>query len=136
MLVVLLAAESRLVRLAPSTPITRITPGRYALSTSGSRVKIERLGIFTLCKAYIMDTKNISSSEFQQRAGRYLDESGKAPVFITRYGRPARVLLDIDEYERLKSYDTRRALYPHELSDDLKAELANGYQGEDTPALG
>ena len=82
-----------------------------------------------------MDTKNISSSEFQQGAGRYLDESGKAPIFITRYGRPARVLLDIDEYERLKSYDTRRALYPHELSDDLKAELANGYQGEDTPDL-
>ena len=82
-----------------------------------------------------MDTNNISSSEFQQSAGRYLDESGKAPIFITRYNRPVRVLLDIDEYERLKSYDTRKALYPHELSDKLKAEFEKGYQGKETPDL-
>ena len=82
-----------------------------------------------------MDQHNISSTEFQQKAGRYLDEAGKAPVFITRYDRPVRVLLDIDEYERLKKYDTRRALYPHELSDELKAEFDHGYQGENTPEL-
>ncbi len=82
-----------------------------------------------------METKNISSSEFQQRAGRYLDEAAKAPIFITRYDRPVRVLLDIEEYERLKRYDTGCALYPHKLSDDLKAELEKGYQGEETPEL-
>ena len=82
-----------------------------------------------------MIDKSIPSTEFQNKAGKYLDESGKAPVFITRYDRPIRVLLDIEEYKRLKHYDTRQALYPHELSDDLKVELEKGYQGDETPDL-
>ncbi len=80
-----------------------------------------------------MPVKSVTSTEFQSRAGRYLDESGKAPVFITKYSRPVRVLLDIDEYARLKSFDTRQALYPHELSAELKAELEEGYKGPATP---
>jgi len=82
-----------------------------------------------------MSVKSITSTEFQTRAGQYLEESSKAPVFITRHKRLARVLLDIDEYERLKSIDTRVALYPHELSDDIKADLEKGYQGKPTPEL-
>jgi len=82
-----------------------------------------------------MNSKQVTSTEFQNRVGQYLDESGKFDVFITRYDRPIRVLLDIDEYERLKSYDTRQALYPHELSDELKAEFDKGYQGDFTPEL-
>ena len=31
--------------------------------------------------------------------------------------------------------DTRRVLYPHELSDEIKAEFHKGYQGEPTPEL-
>ena len=68
-----------------------------------------------------MTTRHVTSTEFQTRTGLYLDEAGKAPIIITRYNRPVRVLVDIDEYERLKSYDTRKALYPHELSAELKA---------------
>lgn len=56
-------------------------------------------------------------------------------MFITRYNRTVRVLLDIEEYERLKSYNTRKALYPYELSGDLITELGKGYQGELTPSL-
>lgn len=97
--------------------------------------KIEKIRVFIVREVNVMDTNNIPSSEFQQRAGRYLDEAGKAPVFITRYNRPVRVLLDIEEYEKLKRYDTRQALYPHELNDELKAELEKGFQGEDTPEL-
>ena len=82
-----------------------------------------------------MSTKQITSTEFQTRAGQYLEQSAKAPIFITRYDRIVRVLIDIDEYERLKRYDTRKALYPHELSDELKAEFEHGYQGETTPEL-
>jgi prevent-host-death family protein len=78
---------------------------------------------------------SVTSTEFQTRAGQYIDGSGKAPVFITRYSRPVRVLLDIDEYNRLKKYDTREALYPHELGDELKAELTKGYKGRATPEL-
>lgn len=31
--------------------------------------------------------------------------------------------------------DTRKALYPDELSEDLKAELEKGFQGNETPEL-
>ena len=82
-----------------------------------------------------MATKNVTSTEFQNRAGQYLEQSAKEPILITRYDRPIRVLLDIEEYERLKRYDTRRALSPDELSDELKEELERGYQGELTPEL-
>lgn len=43
----------------------------------------------------------IPSTEFQNRAGQYLEEAAKGPVTITRYGRPLRVLLDAEEYARL-----------------------------------
>ncbi|MDP7547251.1 MAG: type II toxin-antitoxin system Phd/YefM family antitoxin [Alphaproteobacteria bacterium] len=76
-----------------------------------------------------MARNSITSTEFQTRAGTYLDQAAKGPVFITRHKRAVRVLLDIDEYERLKQYDTRQSLYPHELSDELKAELEKGWQG-------
>ena len=33
------------------------------------------------------------------------------------------------------SPDTRRVHYPHELSDEIKAEFHKGYQGEPTPEL-
>ncbi len=82
-----------------------------------------------------MATTTITSTEFRARAGVYLDQAAKAPVIITKHNRPSRVLIDIDEYERLKHYDTRRALYPDELSDEIKAQLDDGYQGEPTPGL-
>lgn len=50
-------------------------------------------------------TTTVASTEFQNRAGVYFEQSGKAPVFITRHRRPIRVLLDIEEYERLKRRD-------------------------------
>ena len=57
----------------------------------------------------------VASTEFQNRAGLYMDEAGKSPVFITKHNRPVRVLIDIDEYKRLKARDTRQAYYAHEL---------------------
>jgi len=60
----------------------------------------------------------VASTEFKNRAGLYMEQSGKAPVFITRHNRRVRVLLDIDEYERLKARDTRKAYYAHELPDE------------------
>ncbi len=82
-----------------------------------------------------MDQDNVSSTDFQNRAGLYIEKSAKTPVFITKFSRPVRVLLDIDEYERLKKYDTREALYPHELSDEWKEELEKDYLGERNPEL-
>jgi prevent-host-death family protein len=77
-----------------------------------------------------MEIKTVSSTEFQNRAGKWLDEAGRGPVVITRHDRPLRVLIDIEEYERLQSRDSRQVFYPHELPDEIKAELAKGWQGD------
>ena len=82
-----------------------------------------------------MENKCVTSTDFQNRAGLYIEKSAKMPVFITKHSRPVRVLIDIDEYERLKEYDTREALYPHELSHELKIELEKPYQGKPNPEL-
>jgi prevent-host-death family protein len=82
-----------------------------------------------------MHLENVTSTDFQNRAGYYFDESAKRPIVITKHKRPQRVLLDFSEYERLKSYDTRQSLYPHELSDAFKAELKRGNAGERNPEL-
>lgn len=84
-----------------------------------------------------MDQKRITSTEFQNHAGQYIDEAGREPVFITRYDRPVRVLIDIQEYERLKSFDTREYydLRTDKLPDDLLAELEKGYQGKEDTEL-
>jgi|TARA_B100000315_G_C14082630_1_gene365572 prevent-host-death family protein len=76
-----------------------------------------------------MAQKKVTATEFQNRVGAYMEQSAKEPVFITKHRRPVRVLVDIDEYERLKRHDTRQALYPHELSDELIEELEKAKMG-------
>jgi len=46
---------------------------------------------------------SISSREFNQDVGRAKRAASEGPVFITDRGRPAHVLLSIEEYERLLS---------------------------------
>jgi prevent-host-death family protein len=43
----------------------------------------------------------LSSREFNQDAGRAKKAAQKGPVFITDRGRPAHVLLSIEEYRKL-----------------------------------
>ena len=71
------------------------------------------------------DAQTVPSTQFQQAVGEYGDQARKHPLIVTRHRRPWFVVLSPDEYERLKSYDTRQALYPHELSDELAQELKN-----------
>ena len=82
-----------------------------------------------------MPIKTVTSTEFRQKVGQYIDAAGKESVIITKHSRPSRVLVDFKFYERLKEYDTRRALYPHEFGEETKARLEEGYQGEKTPHL-
>lgn len=60
----------------------------------------------------------VASTEFQNRAGLYIEKAAKAPVFITKHSRRVRVLLDIDEYERLKARDSREAVAVEDLTDE------------------
>lgn len=81
------------------------------------------------------DVTIVASTEFQNRAGLYMERSAKAPVFITKHNRPVRVLLDIDEYERLKARDTRKAYYAHELPNDMIEALENATFDHLDPSL-
>lgn len=64
----------------------------------------------------------VTSTEFQTRAGLYLDRAAAEPIVITKYRRPSRVLLDFDEYSRLqalaKARPTRRAARVEALDDE------------------
>lgn len=48
-----------------------------------------------------MATTTISSREFNQDTGRAKKAAKRGPVFITDRGRPAHVLLTIEDYERI-----------------------------------
>jgi prevent-host-death family protein len=48
-----------------------------------------------------MTMTSLSSREFNQDTGRAKKAAEKGPVFITDRGRPAHVLLSIEEYRRL-----------------------------------
>ena len=82
-----------------------------------------------------MDNLTVASTEFQTRPGLYIERSAKNPVFITKHSRPVRVLLDIDEYERLKARDTRQAYYVEEAPAEVIAAIANAEYGPVDPAL-
>ena len=50
-----------------------------------------------------MTAKTVSSREFNQDVSGAKRAANKGPVFITDRGRPAHVLLSIEEYQRLTS---------------------------------
>jgi prevent-host-death family protein len=83
----------------------------------------------------VMPNLTVASTEFQNRAGLYIERSAKNPVFITKHSRPVRVLLDIDEYERLKARDTRQAYYAEELPEGVIAAIAKAEYGAIDPTL-
>ena len=49
----------------------------------------------------MMTITTLSSREFNQHASEAKKAANKGPVFITDRGRPAHVLLTIEEYQRL-----------------------------------
>lgn len=65
-----------------------------------------------------MTGKIVTSTEFRNHVGVYMDLAATEPVVITKYGRKVAVLLDIDEFERLKSSMAQRAKYVSEIADE------------------
>jgi prevent-host-death family protein len=66
-----------------------------------------------------MAITTLSSREFNQDTGRAKKAAKKGPVFITDRGRPAHVLLTIEEYQELagKPKTLLDALYVHGIGD-------------------
>lgn len=77
----------------------------------------------------------VTSVELQKHFGPVREKALREPVTITHHGRDSLVILSVAEFTRLKSLDTRRAFFTHELPDEIVAELDKGYQGEPTPHL-
>ncbi len=59
----------------------------------------------------------VASTEFQNRAGAYIEQAARTPVFITKHNRPVRVLLDIETYRKLRK-NYREVLSVEELSEE------------------
>jgi PHD/YefM family antitoxin component YafN of YafNO toxin-antitoxin module len=73
---------------------------------------------------YVLAMVRVTSAELQRYFGRFRDRALREPVSVTHHGRDSLVLLSADEFARLKSLDSRQALYAWELSQDALADLA------------
>ena len=74
-------------------------------------------------------TTTMSSREFNQDTGRAKKAARKGPVVITDRGRPAHVLLSIDEYRRLTSFE-------EDVVDRLAMPEADEVESEPEPLQG
>ena len=61
----------------------------------------------------------VTSAQLQKQFGLFSETAQREPVTITKHGRDSLVLLSVDAYERLKSFDTREAFLVADLPDDL-----------------
>lgn len=69
-----------------------------------------------------MENSTVSATDFQQAVGAYFDEAARGPVVVTKHGRPTRVLLDVQEYERLVGLANRQAsIHTPSLAEVIKA---------------
>lgn len=67
----------------------------------------------------------VTSAELSKNFGRYRTAAHKNPITITSHGKEDLVLLDVDEYKRLKERD-RNALFAWELDADEIEALKQG----------
>lgn len=77
----------------------------------------------------------VTATKFQATPGRYFEESAREPVYITKHNRPARVLVDVAEFERLKARDTRQNIQVADLPPKWAAALEAADYGEADPKL-
>lgn len=79
----------------------------------------------------------VSATDFQNAVGRYIEQSARRPVFITKHQHPARVLLDYEEYQRLKAQDrkTPRHYDAADLPEDVIEALEKADYGPEDPAI-
>lgn len=69
-----------------------------------------------------MADRSVTTAEFIRHFGRYHDEARRAPLTLTKHGRPSLVVLSADAYQRLTTQgDPRRAYAAGETPPDLAA---------------
>ena len=82
-----------------------------------------------------MRSTRVTSSEFQKEYGRYSTMAKRQAVTITNHGRAELVILDAEEYERLRRLDDRVAISVDSLTESDLAELERSEIPEDTKQL-
>jgi PHD/YefM family antitoxin component YafN of YafNO toxin-antitoxin module len=65
----------------------------------------------------------VISVEFGKQFGSVREKALKGPVVVTYHGCESLVVLSIEEFNRLKSLDTRQHYYAEDLPDDLAEAL-------------
>lgn len=73
---------------------------------------------------------SVDSKEFSKNFGYYRQKALVEPVGVNNYGRPSVVVLNRDEYERLKKLD-RQVKSIEELSDSDIESLASSRMSTD-----
>jgi prevent-host-death family protein len=53
---------------------------------------------------------SLSAREAKYNFGRLIDSARAAPVVVEKHGRPVVIVLSVEEYERLKSIELKKAV--------------------------
>ena len=80
--------------------------------------------------------QSVTATDFKNRTGRYIDQAGRSPVVITRHSRPSRVLIDYDEYARLRERASTRPTREAIKAEDLSAGLIEAISAAEYSHLG
>ena len=65
--------------------------------------------------------RTVSAIDAKNRFGQLLDAAQREPVTVTKKGRPAAVMLSIEDYERMRGAARRRLL---ETMDQIRRDAA------------
>lgn len=65
-----------------------------------------------------------TTSDLSRRSGDIIAEAMRAPVTITQRNKPRLVLMNIEDFERLRAHgDTRKAYRIEDMPDELVKEI-------------
>ena len=68
--------------------------------------------------------KTFTTSDLSRRSGDVIAEAMREPVMITQRDKPRLVILNVDDYERLREYaDHRRVLTPETIDRELLEKM-------------
>ena len=68
-------------------------------------------------------TTTVTASELQKNFGKYKALARREPVEVTSNGERSVVVISVEDYDRLKTLDSRRAYAIEDLPDGIVAAL-------------
>lgn len=74
----------------------------------------------------------VTSATLAKQFGTVREKALKEPVVVTHHGRDSLVVLSIEEFNRLKTLDTRKHYYAADLPDDLAEALRHVEPGPES----